>query len=236
MGPPWRIDPTTHCTMNECSYHGATSRSPFFLCPTVKNYMLSITKTISCEDGWIKQVGVIQNYSLAQFSNILKLMTYLVHFLISYITIRKSFIRLKTVWLMNRASSRPYTTWLLKCMCAIPIHVFHFIHSFYSFYFCIYICFVYLLVGWLLYLFIFLFIYLFNNLFNNLFIYLSIYLFIFLFIKVLNTLLLIIDGDDIHMFSLIRTELTLLTQHQDANTTGISCPLRVCTLKNVIII
>ena len=27
MGPPWRIDPTTHCTMSEHSYHGATSRS-----------------------------------------------------------------------------------------------------------------------------------------------------------------------------------------------------------------
>ena len=27
MGPPWRIDPTTHRTMSERSYHGATSRS-----------------------------------------------------------------------------------------------------------------------------------------------------------------------------------------------------------------
>ena len=28
MGPtPWRIDPTIHRTMSECSYHGATSRS-----------------------------------------------------------------------------------------------------------------------------------------------------------------------------------------------------------------
>ena len=27
MGPPWRIDPTTHRTMSEHSYHGATSRS-----------------------------------------------------------------------------------------------------------------------------------------------------------------------------------------------------------------
>ena len=27
MGPPWRIDPMTHRTMSECSYHGATSRS-----------------------------------------------------------------------------------------------------------------------------------------------------------------------------------------------------------------
>ena len=26
--PPWRIDPTTQCTMSERSYHGATSRSP----------------------------------------------------------------------------------------------------------------------------------------------------------------------------------------------------------------
>ena len=27
MGPPWRIDPTTHRTMSERSYHGATSCS-----------------------------------------------------------------------------------------------------------------------------------------------------------------------------------------------------------------
>ena len=27
MGPPWRIDPKTHRTMSERSYHGATSRS-----------------------------------------------------------------------------------------------------------------------------------------------------------------------------------------------------------------
>ena len=27
MGPPWRIDPTTHRVMSERSYHGATSRS-----------------------------------------------------------------------------------------------------------------------------------------------------------------------------------------------------------------
>ena len=27
MSPPWRIDPTTHHTMSERSYHGATSRS-----------------------------------------------------------------------------------------------------------------------------------------------------------------------------------------------------------------
>ena len=28
MAPLWRIDPTTHRTMSERSYHGATSRSP----------------------------------------------------------------------------------------------------------------------------------------------------------------------------------------------------------------
>ena len=26
VGPPWRIDPTTHSTMSERFYHGATSR------------------------------------------------------------------------------------------------------------------------------------------------------------------------------------------------------------------
>ena len=30
MGPPRGIDPTTHRTMSERSYHGATSRSPKF--------------------------------------------------------------------------------------------------------------------------------------------------------------------------------------------------------------
>ena len=34
MGPPWRIDPTTHRTMSERSYHGATSRSLMNLCRT----------------------------------------------------------------------------------------------------------------------------------------------------------------------------------------------------------
>ena len=29
MDPPWRIDPMTHRTMSERSYHGATSRSSF---------------------------------------------------------------------------------------------------------------------------------------------------------------------------------------------------------------
>ena len=35
MGPPWRIDPTMHCTMSEHSYHEAASRSTkrtFILC------------------------------------------------------------------------------------------------------------------------------------------------------------------------------------------------------------
>ena len=31
MGPPWRIDPTTHHTISECSYHRATSRSYLWL-------------------------------------------------------------------------------------------------------------------------------------------------------------------------------------------------------------
>ena len=30
MGPPWRIDPMTHRTMSERSYHGATSRFPWW--------------------------------------------------------------------------------------------------------------------------------------------------------------------------------------------------------------
>ena len=30
MGSPWMIDPTTHCTMSERSYHWATSRSTIY--------------------------------------------------------------------------------------------------------------------------------------------------------------------------------------------------------------
>ena len=33
-GPPWRIDPTTHRTMSERSYHGATSRSEYLPAPS----------------------------------------------------------------------------------------------------------------------------------------------------------------------------------------------------------
>ena len=36
MGPPWRIDPTTHRTMSERSYHGATSRSSPVTAPSIK--------------------------------------------------------------------------------------------------------------------------------------------------------------------------------------------------------
>ena len=36
LGPPWRIDPTTHHTMSERSYHGATSRS----CYVSKIYLI----------------------------------------------------------------------------------------------------------------------------------------------------------------------------------------------------
>ena len=32
MGPPWRIDPTTHRTMSECSYQGDTSRTLYMTC------------------------------------------------------------------------------------------------------------------------------------------------------------------------------------------------------------
>ena len=35
MGPPWRIDPTTHRTMSERSYHRATSRSRITIKATV---------------------------------------------------------------------------------------------------------------------------------------------------------------------------------------------------------
>ena len=44
MGPPRQIDPTTHRTMSERSYHGATSRSLFALAPTHNNNPQTTTK------------------------------------------------------------------------------------------------------------------------------------------------------------------------------------------------
>ena len=50
MGPPWGIDPTTHRTISERSYHGATSRSLFarahfrpFVCSFVRSSVRSTT-------------------------------------------------------------------------------------------------------------------------------------------------------------------------------------------------
>ena len=42
MGPPLRIDPTTHRTMIERSYHGATSSSPLFKGGCSVHYMMSM--------------------------------------------------------------------------------------------------------------------------------------------------------------------------------------------------
>ena len=50
MNPPWRIDPTTHRTMSERSYHGATSRSQNVMNASFNKYVniLSITVIIIC--------------------------------------------------------------------------------------------------------------------------------------------------------------------------------------------
>ena len=42
MGPSWRIDPTTHRTMSERPYHGATSRSP-----AQRNNRLTMTRYLT---------------------------------------------------------------------------------------------------------------------------------------------------------------------------------------------
>ena len=43
MGPPWRIDPLTHRTMSERSYHGARSRS-FAVTETKRHYYIMLLK------------------------------------------------------------------------------------------------------------------------------------------------------------------------------------------------
>ena len=60
MGPPWRIDPTTHCTMSERSYHGATSRS-FFLT------LIQMTSKVACQQMWLHGGGINGNISVYLF-------------------------------------------------------------------------------------------------------------------------------------------------------------------------
>ena len=69
MGRPWRIDPATHRTMSECSYHGAISRSLGhwrILCISIRLHVISIdltgqvidNRTFSCTatlfEMWLK--------------------------------------------------------------------------------------------------------------------------------------------------------------------------------------
>ena len=58
VGPLWRIDPTSHRTMSERSYHGATSRSKR---PELKRTLLDITCTSSIS-------GVLKTHNLATLS------------------------------------------------------------------------------------------------------------------------------------------------------------------------
>ena len=44
MGPQWRIDPMTHCTMSECSYHRAISHSWQGLMPQLMHQMETTTE------------------------------------------------------------------------------------------------------------------------------------------------------------------------------------------------
>ena len=70
MGPPWRIDPTTHRTMSEHSYHGATSRYrtggrtrvwsqrlSVLIRPNepLHHYDRSLVPSVVLENEWIKQ-------------------------------------------------------------------------------------------------------------------------------------------------------------------------------------
>ena len=63
MGPPWRINPTTHHTMNEHSYHGATSHSK-----QNKNNNKTPPTTIS-ELQWEKEPTAVA-YCMVQISAI----------------------------------------------------------------------------------------------------------------------------------------------------------------------
>ena len=87
MGPPWRIDPTTHRTMSERSYHGATSCSSDEI--ENKNWLsglwswstrgfrfrgiiekfLENTKRSKCEEGylWNKEGNILFNDTLNTF-------------------------------------------------------------------------------------------------------------------------------------------------------------------------
>ena len=51
MGLPWRIDPTTHRTMSERSYHGATSRSPGLYKDMELKYVCIIVSTFILHDA-----------------------------------------------------------------------------------------------------------------------------------------------------------------------------------------
>ena len=65
MGPPLRIDPTTHRTMSERSYHGAKSRS---VLPSKNIYVYMLYNRISiitnnlCEAFFNQIVMVVQRF------------------------------------------------------------------------------------------------------------------------------------------------------------------------------
>ena len=48
MGPPWRIDPTTHRTMSERSYHRATSRSLLYGDNLPSDYGYNVVREVTC--------------------------------------------------------------------------------------------------------------------------------------------------------------------------------------------
>ena len=55
MGPPWRIDPTTHHTMSECSYHRATSHSTWKVKSQISSFYSKEKYTIYQFDCYIKR-------------------------------------------------------------------------------------------------------------------------------------------------------------------------------------
>ena len=61
MGPPWRIDPTTHRTMSERSYHGATSRSFFFLF-----FLLNAVSIVGCTSAFDPTTRCLVDYNLQE--------------------------------------------------------------------------------------------------------------------------------------------------------------------------
>ena len=75
MGPPGKIDPTTHCTMSERSYHGATSRSQQKECVEVyyrRVFRFKGNNWSWISSGWLKYRPRLNIFVSLQWKNACK--------------------------------------------------------------------------------------------------------------------------------------------------------------------